>query len=77
MNNQRINLTDKVANLKYKNMSKSRTNSITVSFKISGIDLEYLHRMAQKEGVSINIFCKNLTLCYIEKEEREKNPNGC
>jgi hypothetical protein len=68
--NQKIDLKQKIKDLQYRNIPKLHTNSITISFKISGVNLEQLRKIAQKEGVPINIFCKNLTLCYVDKENK-------
>jgi hypothetical protein len=69
MNNRKINLRREVNALEYKNRPKTKKNIISVSLKLSGHYVDLIEHIAKRYNVTVNIFCKNLVLAYLEREE--------
>ncbi|MDR2821347.1 MAG: hypothetical protein LBV53_00120 [Mycoplasmataceae bacterium] len=75
MNNKiskKIDMKERVKNLKPMKKLSNKANSVLVSFRVSGHELAILKLLAKEEDTNISIFTKNLLLAYIEKEENER-----
>lgn len=69
--NKKVDLSNVVKDLKYKAPSKKRKDSTLIAFRISGFQVGQLKSLSRRAGVNENIFCKNLLLAFLEKEEGE------